>query len=204
MSLPTIFSRFSTFGFSGSRSSVPSALLIAWCLSFLRLHLCSLAARGVDEFFRSSFPSATVLQASSFGSGRGAFAARSVAVVRAVAAADGLWVCFPSSPCPAGLLPSRFFFPCFLRGWFRVVGFPCLCPGLWCSVLGFLRFSSLPSWLGLVSRARLVRLVWLFRCLWCSTCPYTVVAKSSFCVGQIFWPVIHYHQYKPLTTNQKL
>ena len=107
MSLPTIFSRFSAFGFSGSRSSVPSGA--AYRVARLVPASASVfvgCAPGVDEFFRSSFPSATVLQASSFGSGPGAFAARSVAVVRAVAAADGLWVSFPCSPYPAGLLPS--------------------------------------------------------------------------------------------------
>jgi hypothetical protein len=107
MSLPNIFSRFSTFGFSGSRSSLPSgAASRVACLVPASASVFVGCASGVDAFFRSSFPSATVLQASSFGSGPGAFAARSVAVVRAVAAADGLWVCFPSSPCPAGLLPS--------------------------------------------------------------------------------------------------
>lgn len=107
MSLPNIFSRFSTFGFSGSRSSVPwgaasrvvslvpgSASVFVGCAS------------GVDEFFRSSFPGASVFSARSFGSGRGAFAARSVAVVRAVAGAGGLWISFPSSACPSGLVPS--------------------------------------------------------------------------------------------------
>jgi hypothetical protein len=109
MSLPTIFSRFCTFGFSGSRSSVPSGA--AYRVARLVPASASVfvgCAPGVDEFFRSSFPSATVLQASSFGSGPGAFAARSVAVVRAVAAANGLWVSFPCSPCPSGLLPSCF------------------------------------------------------------------------------------------------
>ena len=33
-------------------------------------------------------------------------AARSVAFVQALAARDGVLVSFPSSPCPAGLLPS--------------------------------------------------------------------------------------------------
>ena len=107
MSLPTIFSRFSAFGFSGSRSSVPfgAASRVVSLVSESAAVFVG-CAPGVDEFFRSSFPSATVLQASSFGSSRGAFAARSVAVVRAVAAANGLWVSFPSSPCPSGLLPS--------------------------------------------------------------------------------------------------
>lgn len=108
MSLAAIFPQFEAFGFSGSRHGFhspgdasrivplvpPSATVFVGC------------ARGVDEFFRSSFPSASVFSARSFGSGRGAFAARSVAVVRAVAAAGGLWVSFPSSPCPGGLIPS--------------------------------------------------------------------------------------------------
>src|SRR5690606_34124227 len=52
--------------------------------------------------------------ASSFGSGRGAFARRSVAVVRAVASSPaGVWVSFPQSACPAGLLPSRSSSACF-------------------------------------------------------------------------------------------
>ena len=107
MSLPNIFSRFSTFGFSGSRSSLPSgaasrvvSLVPASASVFVG------CASGVDAYFRSSFPSATVLQASSFGSGRGSFARRSVAVIEAIKAANGLWVAFPSSACPAGLMPS--------------------------------------------------------------------------------------------------
>jgi hypothetical protein len=107
MSLPNIFSRFSTFGFSGSRSSVPSgaasrvvSLVPASASVFIG------CASGIDAYFRSSFPSATVLQASSFGAGRGAFAARSVAVINAVRGAGGLWVSFPSSACPSGLVPS--------------------------------------------------------------------------------------------------
>ena len=63
-------------------------------------------ASGVDAAFRGFFPSARVFSAASFGSGRGAFAARSAAVVRAVQLAGGVWVSFPSGACPAGLLPS--------------------------------------------------------------------------------------------------
>ena len=107
MSLPNIVARFSTFGFSGSRSSLPSgaasrvvSLVPASASVFVG------CASGVDAFFRASFPSATVLQASSFGAGRGALAARSVAVVNAVRGAGGLWVSFPSSACPSGLVPS--------------------------------------------------------------------------------------------------
>jgi hypothetical protein len=104
----SVLSRFRFFGFSGSRSVVsPACGSVA---SFLRRSrpVCGAVgcAGGVDSFFRSAFPSLSVFRASSFGRGRGAFAARSVAVVRAVASAGGLWVSFPSSPCPSGLVPS--------------------------------------------------------------------------------------------------
>ena len=113
MSLAPIFSRFSAFGFSGSRSSVPvcaaaaAAVVPSGSLVFLG------CAGGVDRFFRSQFPAARVFSASSFGSGRGAFAARSVAVVRAVAGASGVWVSFPSGVCPVGLVPSSSSSRCF-------------------------------------------------------------------------------------------
>ena len=158
MSLPTIFSRFCAFGFSGSRSSVPFGA--AYRVVSLVPESASVfvgCASGVDAFFRSRFPSATVLQASSFGSSRGIFAARSVAVVRAVAAADGLWVCFPSSPCPAGLLPSasssRAFCGAGSGSWASLAfalgsGVPCLvflgsvpCPAGW-------GLSPMPGWSG--------------------------------------------------------
>ena len=105
--LSAIFSRFSVFGFSGSRSGV-SASVLSSVVPFVPAvsQVFVGCARGVDAFFRSAFPSASVFQAADFGCGRGAFAARSVAVVRAVAEGGGLWVSFPASPCPAGLLPS--------------------------------------------------------------------------------------------------
>lgn len=103
--------RFSgSFGFSGSRGAAPAV-----CAAVAAVVPCGSAvfvgcARGVDAAFRGFFPSASVFAASAFGVGRGSFAARSVAVVRAVAAAGvclpPLWVSFPSGACPAGLLPS--------------------------------------------------------------------------------------------------
>ena len=105
--LSSVFSRFSAFGFSGSRSGVSSSVLAsvvglvpAGSSVFLG------CARGVDGFFRGAFPGASVFSASSFGVGRASFARRSAACVGAVAAAGGLWVSFPSSSCPAGLRPS--------------------------------------------------------------------------------------------------
>jgi len=112
-------SQFSCVGFSGSRSlsdvsrsalaaaasSVsPSASVVVGC------------AGGVDEFFRSKFPRASVFRASSFGVGRSSFARRSVAVVSAVRSAGGCWVSFPSSSCPAGLVPSSLSSRCFSGG----------------------------------------------------------------------------------------
>lgn len=102
-----IFSQFSTFGFSGSRKlhsteacrkasvSVPkNSQIFVGC------------ANGIDAYFRANFPQAEVFYAHKYGTGKGSFAARSVAVVKAVKAGSGLWISFPSSPCPAGLLPS--------------------------------------------------------------------------------------------------
>lgn len=98
-----------SLGLCGSRSVVPpspvwvgvvasvppSASVSCGCVG----GLCALA--------RSSFPSASVFFARSFGFGRGAFAARSVALVRSVAASPRpLWVSFPGRACPPGLLPS--------------------------------------------------------------------------------------------------
>jgi hypothetical protein len=99
-----------SFGFSGSRGAAPAV-----CSAVARAVSPGSAvfvgcARGVDAAFRGFFPSASVFGASAFGLGRGSFAARSCAVVRAVVAAGvsapALWVSFPSGACPVGLVPS--------------------------------------------------------------------------------------------------
>jgi len=90
--------------FSGSRSVVPGAA--ASVVPFVSGRVLVGCARGVDAAFRGFFPSASVFSASSFGSGRGSFAARSVAVVRSVFAAGGVFVSFPSGVCPSSLSPS--------------------------------------------------------------------------------------------------
>ena len=101
-SLVSALSSASLVGFSGSRSSVPAvAGSVAALVSCPVVVGC---AAGVDSFFRSSFPAARVFSVD-FG-GRGAFAARSVAFVRAVATGGGVLVSFPSAHCPSGLLPS--------------------------------------------------------------------------------------------------
>jgi hypothetical protein len=162
--LSAIFSQFSCFGFSGSRkwgkSPAPLSLAAAAVPSGSRV-LVGCAA-GVDEFFRSAFPSAEVFAVASgqWGVGRGAFAARSVACVRAVAAGSGLWVSFPSSPCPVGLVPSSSQSRCFSGlgsgSWASLAfalgsGLPCLVflgslpvPLGW----GLFPVPSLPGWFG--------------------------------------------------------
>ncbi|WP_414589748.1 hypothetical protein [Scytonema sp. PCC 10023] len=124
--LQSIFSQFSCFGFSGSRQCPASFAPLAAAAKFVsagdRLRHCASrnrvlvgCAAGVDAFFRSAFPSAEVFSVASgqWGVGRGAFAGRSIACVSAVRSGGGLWVSFPSSPCPAGLSPSASSSRCF-------------------------------------------------------------------------------------------
>jgi hypothetical protein len=108
----SLVSQFPAFGFSGSRSpSSQSLAVVGWLLARLPSGCRVLVgcAAGVDAAVRSAVPAASVFSVASgvWGSGRGAFAARSSACVRAVAAAGGLWCSFPAGACPAGLLPSR-------------------------------------------------------------------------------------------------
>lgn len=107
--LISLVTGFTCFGFSGSRSPAPASLAaLSWLCGQLPLGASVVVgcARGIDQAARLAFPGAQVFYASSFGSGRSSFAARSVACVQAVAASSGLWVAFPSTPCPVGLLPS--------------------------------------------------------------------------------------------------
>lgn len=99
----------SAVGFSGSRSSVPPAALLASVFAAVPASASVLVgcARGLDSCARAAFPSAVVFSVSSFGVGRGAFAARSVALVRSLAASPSpVFVSFPSGACPPSLVPS--------------------------------------------------------------------------------------------------
>lgn len=116
MSLPSavseLLSSAPAVGFSGSRSVVPAA-----CAEVVPA-VCSPVlvgcARGVDAAFRAAFPSARVFSASSFGSGRGSFAGRSSAFVRALHLSGGVLVSFPSpGSFPSGLVPSPSSSRCF-------------------------------------------------------------------------------------------
>ena len=100
-------------GFSGSRSVVPSVLAVACGFVPSGASVFVGCARGVDSAVRSSFPSALVFSVARFGSGRPAFARRSVAFVRALSASGGVLVSFPGRPCPSGLAPSSSSRACF-------------------------------------------------------------------------------------------
>ncbi len=105
-------------GVSGSRAPSPaSASVCRWAVRQLAPSSSVVVgcAAGIDGVVRALRPSASVVRASAFGSGPGALAARSTAVVRAVAVGGptALWLAFPSSPCPAGVVPSRQSSACF-------------------------------------------------------------------------------------------
>jgi hypothetical protein len=156
----SVFSKFTAFGFSGSRSAVSVGCSVAAAAVPAGASVFVGCARGVDNFFRDSFPNAVVLSASNFGTSPSCFARRSVAVVQRVLAAGGLWVAFPSSPCPAGLLPSSSSSRCFSGtgsgSWASLAfalgsGVPCLvflgslpCPAGW----GLFPVPECPGWVG--------------------------------------------------------
>ena len=175
--LSSVFSRFACFGFSGSRKWVGSFTPLEDAVTAVPAgaRVVVGCAAGVDAFFRSAFPAAQVfaVASGSWGAGRGAFAGRSVACVRAVAAGGGLWVSFPASPCPTGLLPSASQSRCFAGfgsgSWASLAfalgsGVPCLVflgslpvPALW----GLFPVSGLSGWFGcaaVVGRPHLVQL----------------------------------------------
>lgn len=106
-SVLSLVASFPVVAFSGGRALVgPSLAAARWlCSSSSPSSVLVGCAPGADAVARFAFPSASVFSVVA-GSGRGGFAARSVRVVRACAAGGGLWVSFPSSSCPAGLLPS--------------------------------------------------------------------------------------------------
>ncbi len=123
-------------GFSGSRGLPPAVLSSVLCLrgrssgeSFVG------CAAGVDHDVRVCLRSARVFRASDFGVGRGSFAARSIAFVRALSVGGGVLVSFPSSSCPSGLRPWASASRCFSG----------LGSGSWAS-LAFAIGSGVPCW----------------------------------------------------------
>ena len=99
-------------GFCGSRSLSPAyAPLVSAVVRRVAATGAPVVvgcAAGADQLVRAACPAASVLAVSSgaFGSGRGAFVARSVALVRQVVAAGGVLVGFVSAACPAGIVPA--------------------------------------------------------------------------------------------------
>lgn len=94
-------------GLGGSRSLPPScAPLVSAVVSAVaasgRGVACSCCA-GASALVRAAAPGASVFSVASGRWGRGAFAARAAALVRASTAG---WVAFVAGPCPAGLVPS--------------------------------------------------------------------------------------------------
>ncbi len=154
LSVKSFVSEFSVFGFSGSRrGGVPVEVLSGVVAAVpVGSRVFVGCAAGVDEFFRGAFPGAEVfsVRSGAWGSGRGAFAGRSVALVRAVCSAGGLWVSFPAAACPASLVPSAVAGRCFSgsgSGSWASLGFA-LGSGLPCLV--FLGAVPVPAGWGLV------------------------------------------------------
>lgn len=116
LSVFSALSGASAVGFCGSRSLVPPPAVwsaVSAAVAPGAVVSCGCVG-GLCGLARSSFPSAVVFSAASFGSGRGSFARRSVALVRSVAASPvSVWVSFPGRACPAGLLPSAVSSRCF-------------------------------------------------------------------------------------------
>jgi hypothetical protein len=163
--LQTIFSQFSVFAFSGSRSEVPKAAYVAAELVPPKSVVLVGCQRGVDAFFRSAFPLCSVFAASSYGQGRGSFAARSTAMVKSALGCGALFVSFPSSPCPVGLSPSASSSACFCGlgsgSWASLalalgLGVPCLVfvgceswlPSAWLWGWGLAPVEGHPGWFG--------------------------------------------------------
>lgn len=140
-------------GFSGSRRLAPAfAPLVFGVVGAVLAAGRSVAvgcAAGADAFVRSTAPGALVFSAAAFGSGRGAFAARSVALVRAVAAGGpgSGFVVFPGAPCPAGLSPSARSSACFCGFGSGSWASAAFAAGLGLPLVVFpCGFSALPSW----------------------------------------------------------
>ena len=152
VSISSFVGSFSHVAFSGSRVVGSSASVS--CRAFLSA-VPSLSASvgvgcasGVDQYVRSSFPSAVVFSVSSFLFGgrvcRASFALRSSALVHSVASSSGLLVAFPLGSCPVGVRVSSSFSGCGSGSWGSVA----LAVGLGCSVLVVLPVGASSAWFG--------------------------------------------------------
>ena len=105
-------------------------------------------ANGADAFVREAAPAAKVFHASNYGTGRGSFARRSIAMIERAATRPGSGlVVFPDKPCPEGLLPSPRSAACFCGLGSGSWASAALAAGLGLSVVIFpCGFSALPPW----------------------------------------------------------
>jgi hypothetical protein len=101
-------------GFSGSRAPAPASVQAARAAVAVAARPILVGdQRGIDMIVRSASAGARVFRVADYGTGRGAFAARSIAVAHAVTALGGRWAAFPAAACPAGLRPSSSAAACF-------------------------------------------------------------------------------------------
>ena len=96
---------YEAIGFSGSRNYVSHAVHEA-IEAIENQQVLVGCARGVDTAVRTARSDAHVFRACEFGTGRGAFAARSIHFVDVLHGMDGLLLCFPYSHCPDKVMPS--------------------------------------------------------------------------------------------------
>jgi hypothetical protein len=100
-------------GFCGSRHGARSGRvqLLSALAACARARVLVGDARGVDATVHQFCPTAEVFTVE--GSGRGAFAERSIRFVRALVESGGFLVSFPGQPCPVQLSPSPLSVECF-------------------------------------------------------------------------------------------
>lgn len=129
-------SSFSCVGFSGARRGVPPAPVWS-ALSRVAPSASVLVgcAAGVDSVVRSSWGGSLRVFRAAAGGGASALVARSVAFVRALAAARGCLVVFPGQACPHGLRPSPRVGRCFRGFGSGSWASAALAAGLGCPVL---------------------------------------------------------------------
>lgn len=136
--------------FCGSRRAAPPAAVLGSVASLVPSSAPVLVGcvGGLCAAVRGRFARASVFRASSFGAGRGAFVARSVALVRACASAGGVWLSFPLAPCPPGLVPSARSSACFCGSGSGSWASLCLAVGLGVSAFVWLPPGVVPpAWL---------------------------------------------------------
>ncbi len=113
-SLALLLASAPVVGVSGSRRpSQISRWAVCLTLAFTPGVVITGCASGIDQVARQRVAPSRLRVFRAASRLPGALAARSTACVQAVAAAGGLWLSFPSSPCPAALVPSRSASACF-------------------------------------------------------------------------------------------